>query len=303
MRASFHPDYRVDLGPSHPYPMGKYPLLRAMLIERGLLNPADLMVPVEAPLEMLARVHDAAYLRDLEHGTLSPAAVRRLGVPWSQRLWRRSRLACYGTYLAAVAALDDGIAANLAGGTHHAFAGHGEGFCVLNDVAVAVRALRDEGRAQRFLIVDLDVHQGNGTATLFAIDPAVYTLSVHGAGNYPAVKARSTVDVALEDGTGDEAYLAALAPALHAAVTDFPADLAFYLAGVDVMAGDRYGRLALTREGLAARERLVLKVLRSAGVPVVITLAGGYAETPRVTADLHTEVFRAAAVLQDEQQN
>lgn len=303
MRASFHPDYRVDLGPSHPYPMGKYPLLKEMLIERGLLKAADIMVPVEAPLEMLARVHDAAYLKDLEHGTLAPAAVRRLGVPWSQRLWRRSRLACYGTYLAAGAALDDGIAANLAGGTHHAFAGHGEGFCVLNDVAVSIRALRREGRAHRFLIVDLDVHQGNGTATLFATDPDVYTLSVHGAGNYPAVKVRSTVDVALDDGTGDEAYVAALEPALHAAVADFPVDLAFYLAGVDVMAGDRYGRLALTREGLVARERLVLRLLRSAGVPVVITLAGGYAVTPQVTAELHTEVFRAAAALQDEQQN
>jgi acetoin utilization deacetylase AcuC-like enzyme len=301
MRASFHPDYRVDLGPNHPYPMGKYPLLQAMLIERGLLDAADLMVPIEAPLDMLARVHDAAYLTDLEHGTLSPAAVRRLGVPWSQRLWRRSRLACYGTFLAAGAALEDGIAANLAGGTHHAFAGHGEGFCVLNDVAVAISALRHERRAQRFLIVDLDVHQGNGTATLFATDPDVYTLSVHGAGNYPAVKAQSTVDVALDDGTGDEAYLAALAPALHAAVTDFPADLAFYLAGVDVMAGDRYGRLALTRDGLAAREGFVLKVLRSAGVPVVITLAGGYAATPQVTADLHTEVFLAAAALREEQ--
>ena len=297
MRASFHPDYRVDLGPAHPYPMGKYPLLCQMLLERGLLSAAQIMTPVEAPLEMLARVHEAAYLSDLEHGTLTSAAVRRLGVPWSARLWRRSRLACYGTYLGALAALEDGLAANLAGGTHHAFAGHGEGFCVLNDVAVAIRALQSDGRAHRFLVVDLDVHQGNGTATLFAGDPDVYTLSVHGANNYPAVKARSTLDVALPDGTGDEAYLAALGPALQTALDDCPADLVFYLAGVDVMAADRYGRFSLTRAGLAARERLVLQTVRSAGLAMVITLAGGYAATPHATADLHTEVFAAAAEL------
>ena len=300
MRASFHPDYRVDLGPCHPYPMGKYPLLCQLLLERGLLRAGEIMAPVEAPLAMLARVHDHAYLDDLEHGTLSPAAIRRLGVPWSARLWRRSRLACYGTYLGALAALEDGLAANLAGGTHHAFAGHGEGFCVLNDVAVSIRALRSERRANRFLVVDLDVHQGNGTATLFVGDPDVYTLSVHGANNYPAVKARSTVDVALPDGTGDEAYLGALAPALRAALDGFAADLVFYLAGVDVMAGDRYGRFALTRAGLAARERLVLQSVRSAGVPMVITLAGGYAASPLATAELHTEVFAAAATPTDD---
>ena len=299
MRASFHPDYRVDLGPSHPYPMGKYPLLCQLLLERGLLRAGEIMAPVEAPLAMLARVHDHAYLDDLEHGTLSPAAIRRLGVPWSARLGRRSRLACYGTYLGALAALEDGLAANLAGGTHHAFAGHGEGFCVLNDVAVSIRALRSERRANRFLVVDLDVHQGNGTATLFVGDPDVYTLSVHGANNYPTVKARSTVDIALPDGTGDEAYLGALAPALRAALDGFAADLVFYLAGVDVMAGDRYGRFALTRSGLAARERLVLQSVRSAGVPMVITLAGGYAASPLATAELHTEVFAAAATLTD----
>lgn len=295
MRASYHPDYRVDLGAHHPYPMGKYPLLFDLLQERGLLRAADIMTPVEAPIPMLARVHTADYLSRLETGTLSAADIRRLGVPWSERLWRRSRLACYGTYLAARAALLDGLAANLAGGTHHAFAGHGEGFCVLNDVAVAIAALRAEGAAERFLVVDLDVHQGNGTAALFAADPGVYTLSLHGERNYPADKERSTLDVPLADGTGDEDYLAALRPALETALENARADLVFYLAGVDVLTGDRYGRLGLSRAGLAARERLVLGMIAGKQRPVTITLAGGYAATPLATAELHTEVFIAAA--------
>lgn len=297
MRASFHADYRVDLGPTHPYPMGKYPLLHGLLLERGLLHAGEVMTPDEAPRLLLDRVHTAAYLDSLEQGTLSAADVRRLGVPWSARLWRRSRLAAAGTCLAARAALHDGLAANLAGGTHHAFADHGEGFCVLNDVAIAIEALRAEGLARRFLIVDLDVHQGNGNASLYAHDPTVYTLSLHGSNNYPAVKPPSSLDVALADGTGDEEYLSALAPALERAVAEASADIAFYLAGVDVVAGDRYGRLALTRAGLAARERHVLSRLRAAGLPTVITLAGGYAPTPLATAELHTEVFAAATAL------
>ena len=295
MRVSFHPDYRVDLGPTHPFPMGKYPLLHALLLERGLIAPDDVMQPIEAPREMLERVHDAAYLTKLEAGTLSAAEVRRLGLQWSPRLWRRSRLATYGTYLAAGAALEDGIAGNLAGGTHHAYRDHGEGFCVLNDVAVTIEALRAERRAMRFLIVDLDVHQGNGTAAIYGRDPAVYTLSLHGARNYPALKEASTHDVPLEDGLGDTDYLARLDDALSEALPAARADLVFYLAGVDVVAGDRYGRLALSLDGLRARERLVLGAVRSAGCPLAITLAGGYAGTPLATARLHAEVFEAAA--------
>lgn len=294
MRVSFHPDYRVDLGPTHPFPMGKYPLLHALLLERGLIAPSDVMQPIEAPRAMLERVHDGDYLTKLETDTLSAAEVRQLGLRWSQRLWRRSRLAAYGTYLAAGAALEDGMAANLAGGTHHAFADHGEGFCVLNDVAIAIQALRAQKRAARFLIVDLDVHQGNGTAAIFARDPDVYTLSLHGVHNYPARKESSTLDIPLEDGLGDSGYLQALEGALGTALQGARADLVFYLAGVDVVAGDRYGRLALSVEGLRARERLVVGAVRSSGCPLVITLAGGYAGTPLATAELHCEVFAAA---------
>jgi acetoin utilization deacetylase AcuC-like enzyme len=295
MRVSFHPDYRVDLPPTHPYPMGKYPLLHARLLASGVISATDVVEPEEATLDMLAAVHTPDYLARLAANALTTAEIRRLGVPLTPRLWRRSRLAVHGTWLAALAALADGLGGNLAGGTHHAFADHGEGFCVLNDVAVAIRRLRAEGRLRRVLVVDLDVHQGNGTAAIFAGEPDVYTLSLHGARNYPTRKERSSRDVELPDGAGDEAYLAALAPALEAALETARPELAFLVAGVDVVAGDRYGRLALTEAGLLRRERHVVATLRDAGCPLAIVLGGGYAATTLRTAQLHALVFEAAA--------
>ena len=243
---------------------------------------------------MLGRVHTPEYLQKLTDGLLSEKEIRVLGLRWSASLWRRSRLASQGTYLAALAALSDGLAANLAGGTHHAFADHGEGFCVLNDVAISIASLRAQKLASRFLIVDLDVHQGNGTAAIFQNDSSVFTLSLHGARNYPAQKASSSLDVPLNDGTTDIEYLQALAQVLPGALAAARPDLVFYLAGVDVVAGDRYGRLAMTSQGLLARERYVLKTVRDQDVPLVITLAGGYAATPLATAQLHSHVFEAA---------
>jgi len=295
MRVSFHPDYRIDLPPPHPFPMGKYPLLHARLLEAGIVAAADVMTPEEAPLEMLARVHTPGYLQQLATGTLPGAALRRLGVPWSERLWRRSRLAVHGTWLAARAALVDGLAGNLAGGTHHAFADHGEGFCVLNDVAVAVRALKAEALLRRALILDLDVHQGNGTAAIFAGDRDVCTLSLHGERNYPLVKPPSTRDVGLADGVGDEQYLAVLATELAAALGAAGPEIVFYVAGVDVVAGDRFGRLALTPAGLRSRERHVIEAVRGRGVPLVIVPGGGYAPSTLRTAQLHAIVYEEAA--------
>jgi len=294
MRVAYHPDYRVYLPPAHPFPMGKYPLLHERLLTLGTIGPADVMTPEEAPREMLERVHDPAYLDRVERGELSAAEIRRLGVPWSSHLWRRSRLAAYGTWLAACAALEDGLAGNLAGGTHHAYPAHGEGFCVLNDVAVAIRRMQAEGRARRFLVVDLDVHQGNGTAAIFARDPDVYTLSLHGERNYPLAKERSTLDVGLPDGLDDAGYLDTLAGSLPVAIRDSGAELAFYLGGVDVARGDRYGKLALTDDGIRARDSYALARLRDAGIPVALTLAGGYAPTPLRTAELHSIAFVAA---------
>lgn len=296
MKLSHHPDYFLPLPDHHPFPMAKYPLVHRRLCERGLLVPGSLIEPGEASIEDLARVHTGAYLEALAAGTLDAAAQRRIGVPWSARLWRRSRLAVQGTLEAARAALDArGIAGNLAGGTHHAFADHGEGFCVLNDVAVAIRALQAEGRIRRALVIDLDVHQGNGTAAIFATDPDVYTFSMHGERNYPARKMRSTRDVALPDGTSDDEYLAALALHLPAVLDAARADLVFYLAGVDVAAGDRYGRFALSDDGLAERERQVIEAVHGAGLPLVIVLAGGYAATAERTAELHAIAFEVAA--------
>jgi acetoin utilization deacetylase AcuC-like enzyme len=295
MRVSYHPDYHVDLPPTHPFPMGKYPLVHALLAGSGVVGPGEVMQPEEAPLRALTRVHGAGYLGKLEAGALTDAEVRRLGVPWSPRLWRRSRLAAQGTLLAARAALQDGVAGNLAGGTHHAFADRGEGFCVLNDVAIAIRALQDDGALRRALVVDLDVHQGNGTAAIFEGDPEVYTFSMHGERNYPTVKMRSDRDVGLPDGTGDGAYLGALARHLPEVLDASRPDIVFYLAGVDPAAGDRYGKLSLTEQGLRSRDHFVVEQVRERGWPLVLLLAGGYAPTVARTAQLHANTFIEAA--------
>jgi len=295
MRVSYHPDYHVELPPTHPFPMGKYPRVHALLTAAGVVRPGEVMQPEEAPIEALSRVHGADYLEKLESGALSDAEVRRLGVPWSPRLWRRSRLAVQGTLLAARAALEDGLAGNLAGGTHHAFPDRGEGFCVLNDVAIAIRALQREDGLRRALVVDLDVHQGNGTAAIFEDDPDVFTFSMHGERNYPTAKMRSDLDVGLPDGTGDDDYLGALAWHLPEVLERSRAEVVFYLAGVDPAAGDRYGKLALTEQGLRSRDRYVVEQAHGRGLPVVLLLAGGYAPTVSRTAELHANTFIEAA--------
>jgi acetoin utilization deacetylase AcuC-like enzyme len=275
--------------------MRKFVLLRDILLREGLVAPAQVVPPLEAPWELLALAHARGYLDALRDGTLDPAAVRRLGLPWSPALVRRSRRATMGTLLAARHAIEDGVAANLAGGTHHACHAHGEGYCVINDVVVAIRALRAEGGPRRAVVVDLDVHHGNGTAELLAGDGDAFTFSMHGANNFPLRKPPSSLDVALPDRTGDDEYLRALGRGLPEALDRARASIAFYLAGVDVVAGDRFGRLSLTRAGLRARDRLVLRSLGERGIPTVLLLSGGYAATPEQTADLHAEAHRAAA--------
>jgi acetoin utilization deacetylase AcuC-like enzyme len=294
MRCAYHAGYEVSLSPGHPYPMNKYPLLKDRLLGEGLLAITDLLEPETIPPDIAARVHTQDYLSKLATGSLSPAEVRRLGLPWSEALWRRSRLAAGGTLLAARRALDSGLAANLAGGTHHAFADHGEGFCVLNDVAIAIRQLCAERRIGRAIVVDLDVHQGNGTAAIFSGDDSVFTLSLHGEKNYPTLKMRSTCDVGLPDACGDAEYLRMLDEHLPASLDAARADIAFYIAGVDVVSGDRYGKLALSEEGLAERERRVVRTICGRSLPMTIVLGGGYAPTPERTAELHAHVFRAA---------
>jgi acetoin utilization deacetylase AcuC-like enzyme len=274
--------------------MVKYTLVYDRLRAAGLLPAERIMLPDEATRVDLERVHTREYLDRLFGIGLSAPEQRALGVPWSPRLLRRSRLAVQGTLLAARAALEDGRAGNLAGGTHHAFADHGEGFCVLNDVAIAIRRLQADGRLERALVVDLDVHQGNGTAAIFEGDESVFTFSIHGERNYPARKMRSTLDVGLPDGVDDDAYLGALQAHLPVLTKDFRPDIVFYLAGVDVAEGDRYGKFRLSEAGIRARERCVLDWTRKLGVPLVITLAGGYSPNAVQTAILHSIVFEEA---------
>ena len=293
MRAFYSDPFTLPLPPEHRFPMGKYRRLREAVAAAGLVANADLRVPSAATDEELCRAHDAGYVERVKTGSLSERQVRRLGFPWSPALVERSRRSVGGTIAAARAALLDGVGLNLAGGTHHAFADRGEGFCVFNDVAVAARALQAEGAVEGAAVIDCDVHQGNGTAAIFAGDPRVFTLSIHGRGNYPFVKERSDLDVELPDGAGDAEYLAALDGGLDRAL-EVPPGLVFYIAGADAYHGDRYGRLALSRGGLAERDRRVLGRCAAMGLPVAVVMGGGYAAVEAVVA-IHLETVRTAA--------
>jgi len=295
MRVSYHPDYWIALPERHPFPMGKYPALHRILLDEDLIRPDGVSTPELADPGDLMRVHTRTYVERVLSGSLEEDTAKRIGVPWSPALARRSRLAVQGTIDAARLALADGIAANLAGGTHHAHAGRGEGYCVFNDVAVAIRVLQREDRIARALVVDLDVHQGNGTAAIFEGEESVFTFSMHGERNFPLRKERSSLDVGLPDRLDDEGYLSRLRRHLPDVFDRARPDLVAYLAGVDVVQGDRFGRLALTREGLAARDRFVLETVKARGLPLLVVLAGGYARTPELTADLHATVHREAA--------
>ncbi len=294
MRVSYTNDYYVPLPSGHPFPMAKFPALHQMLLRERIIQPDEVIPPRPADWSDLLRVHSGSYLDALAAGALPPQAERRMGLPWSDRLVHRSRVAVQGTINAAFMALEDGVAGNLAGGTHHAFPDHGEGFCVLNDVAVAIRLLLRSCWISRTLVVDLDVHQGNANAAIFAEDDAVFTFSMHGAKNYPFRKPPSSLDVALPDATPDAPYLDTLTQHLARAIEQARPDLIFYLGGIDVMEHDRFGRLALTRAGLHARDRFVLETIHASGCPVVLLLSGGYAATPDATADLHAIMYREA---------
>ncbi|HEX8163750.1 MAG TPA: histone deacetylase [Pyrinomonadaceae bacterium] len=292
MLVCYTPRYYADIGEGHVFPIRKFELVCRKLLAEGTLCARDLFEPQPAALEDVLLVHTDDYVTRLRAGALSEREVRRLGLPWSKALVRRSFLAASGTINAARFALAGGVGSNLAGGTHHAFADHGEGFCVLNDVAIAVRALRRDGLINRAAVVDLDVHQGNGTATIFAEDPSVFTFSMHGAKNYPLFKARSTLDVELADGTGDEDYLRALAENLPRVFAREP-DVVFYLAGADPYAGDKLGRLSLSVAGLRARDEFVLRECLRRGVPVATVMSGGYAANVEDTVEIHCNTIRA----------
>jgi acetoin utilization deacetylase AcuC-like enzyme len=297
MRVTYSSYYSIELEAQHQFPMAKYRGVYERLMGEGTVAPHEVMTPGPASEEELLRVHTADYVRRFLTGELAEREERRLGFRWSPALCRRALHATGGSIMAARAALSDGLAANLAGGSHHAFPGHGEGYCAFHDMAVALRALRAEGFAGRLAIVDCDVHQGNGSAAILGGDPLVHTLSIHCDSNYPREKVPGSCDVGLADGVGDGEYLSHLERELERIWGEFRPELVFYQAGVDPLAGDRLGRLKLTRAGLRKRDTMVLRRCVSAGVPAAIFLGGGYGFTLEETVEAHADTIRIAAGL------
>ena len=290
----------LPLPSGHRFPIAKYRLLRERLEAHAAAGAAlEFVEPHAATDEEILRVHEAAYVGRVLAGTLSAAEVRRIGFPWSPELVERSLRSTGAAVDAAAAALEDGVAASLAGGTHHAGRDWGEGYCVFNDTAVAAREMQARGAAGRVAIVDLDVHQGNGTADIFAADPTVFTVSVHGERNFPLRKCPSSLDVGLPDGAGDAPYLDAVETVLGA-VVDWRPDLVLYIAGADPYAGDRLGRLAVSRAGLVERDRRVFAAAAAALVPVAIVCGGGYAEDVGAIVAIHAATMLMAAALAEE---
>ncbi len=295
MKVFYTDQFVLPLPEGHRFPMAKYALLRERVAASGRFAPDEQCVPAAATDAELRRVHTTEYVGRVARGELTDKELRRIGFPWSPQMVERSRRSSGATIAAARAALSEGLAVNLAGGTHHAFADHGGGYCVFNDAAVAARAMQAEGRARRVVVVDCDVHQGDGTASIFRADPGVFTFSIHGARNYPFHKEISDLDVALPDDADDALYLAALREALPVVLDRAQADLAIYLAGADPYFDDTFGRMKLTKAGLLARDRFVLESCRATGLPVVITMAGGYAKRVEDTVDIHWQTVRLAA--------
>ncbi len=292
MRAFYTPYYYADIGEGHTFPIRKFELVRDRLLAEGTLQAVDLAEPAPVSLADVLLVHTEDYVSRLCNGQLTGSELRRLGLPWSESLVRRSFYACGGTLAAARAALEEGVASNLAGGTHHAFSERGEGFCVLNDIAIAIRTLRRDGLINRAAIIDCDVHQGNGTATIFHGDKEVFTFSMHGAKNYPLFKAHSSLDIGLPDGTGDAEYLQVLEDSLPA-VFDHDPEMIFYLAGADPFIDDKLGRLALTFDGLRRRDELVLTECYEREIPVATVMSGGYGRNVNDTVEIHCNTIRS----------
>lgn len=292
MRAYAHDVYAYPLPEGHRFPLAKYRLVRAAAES---LNGVQIVEARAATREELALGHDRDYIARIEAGELTRREVLALGLPWSAELVERARRSVGATLDASLAALEDGVGANLGGGTHHAFADAGRGFCVFNDIVCAIRRLRADGCLTRALVVDLDVHQGDGTHAAFLADPDAFTFSINGFANYPFRRVPGDLELDLPDGTGDEDYLEGLARLLPRAVARARPEICFYLAGADPYAGDRLGRLSLTMKGLAARDRLVRAELNRAGIPVCLTLAGGYADPIDDTVAINVETVRTFA--------
>lgn len=291
LTAYYADHFVLPLPEGHRFPITKYKLLRARIRDSDLHGYLELRVPPSATDEQLMRVHTPGYIQNVVSGRLGEKEIRRIGFPWSPGLVERSRRSVGGSIAAALSAVNDGVGINLAGGTHHAYPDHGEGFCVFNDVAVAAREVQALGMAYRILVIDCDVHQGNGTAVIFKEDPSVYTFSIHGAKNFPYHKEESDLDIALPDGAGDRVYMQALKSGISRVLAECNPDMIFYLAGADPYQDDRLGRLSLTKAGLAERDRVILNLTRKLRIPVAIVMSGGYSRDVHDTVDIHFQTI------------
>jgi len=289
----YHPRYDLNLG-VHVFPSQKFRLIAEKLVSSGVADASDFLRPEPASDADLLRVHTAAWIHKLRTGRLTASEIMKLEVPYSKELAEAVWLAAGGTILAAQTALRDGFGSNLSGGFHHAYANHGEGFCAINDVAVAVRRLQADGAIKKSMIVDTDVHHGNGTAAIFSGDSSVFTISIHQLNNYPAHKPPSSVDLNMDDGIGDDEYLAALIPVVQRKLDEFQPDMLFYVGGADPYEKDQLGGLRLTKAGLKSRDRQVFEAARSRGIPVTTALAGGYARRVEDTTAIHVNTIIAA---------
>jgi acetoin utilization deacetylase AcuC-like enzyme len=289
----YHPRYDLNLG-AHVFPSQKFRLIAEELVSSGIADPGDFLAPQPASDEDLLRVHTPSWVNKLKTGTLTASEIMKLEVPYSPELAEAVWLAAGGTILAAQSALRDGFGSNLSGGFHHACANHGEGFCAIHDVAVAVRRLQADGDIQKTMIVDTDVHHGNGTAAIFADDSSVFTISIHQVNNYPAHKPPSSVDLNMRDGAGDDEYLAALIPTVEGCLDKFKPDMLFYVGGADPYSEDQLGGLLLTKAGLKRRDREVFEAARSRSISVTTALAGGYARRVQDTVAIHVNTIIAA---------
>jgi acetoin utilization deacetylase AcuC-like enzyme len=295
MKAFYTDVFVLPLPDEHRFPMTKYARLRERIIEEGVILPQHLLIPAAATDDEILLAHDAIYLERVKTGALTPQEIRRIGFPWTPAMVERSRRSSGATIAASRVALEEGIAANLAGGTHHAFRDRGEGYCVFNDAAIALRVMQREGRIRRGVVIDCDVHQGNGTASILQGDPTLFTFSLHGAKNFPFHKEKSDLDIELPDGTTDVDYLAAVEEGTWRALAQSGADLAIYLAGADPFERDRLGRMNVSMAGLAERDRIVFELCRRAGVPVAVAMSGGYAPDVEDIVAIHLQTIRLAA--------
>lgn len=294
LKIAYDPIYAHSLPEGHRFPMLKYELIPAQLLHEGSITHQNLFRPLACPDEVILWTHDAVYLHDLKLLQLTPQHIRRIGFPLNEALVKRELIITQGTVDCCYYALKYGVALNVAGGTHHAFANRGEGFCLLNDMAVAANYLLHKKLARRILIVDLDVHQGNGTAKLFENESRVFTFSMHGGHNYPFIKEKSDLDIPLADGMGDKEYLDLLTKNLSSVLDSHKPDFIFFLSGVDVLSSDKYGKLKISMGGCKARDEVVFKTCKSRGIPCVVAMGGGYSADVKLIVEAHCNTFRAA---------